>query len=96
MEFTDYFLKAESEEALRNALIQADVINKEHILIDVVGVIWNRTGTQITLPDGTIGPEVVAIPGYHANVRVIGDLTQEQKDLLPIIPAPTVPRRFWA
>jgi len=34
---------------------------------------------------------------YHANLRVCGDLTQEQLDELPILdPAPTTPMRVFA
>ena len=33
---------------------------------------------------------------YHANLRVCGDLTQDQLDELPIIPAPTTPMRVFA
>ena len=96
MEFTDYFLKADSEEALRNALTAANMLDKENILIDVIGVIWERTGQTVTLEDNTVGPEFAPIPGFHANVRVLGELTSEQQSLLPIIPKPTVPKRFWA
>jgi len=33
---------------------------------------------------------------YHANLRVCGELTQDQLDELPIIPAPTTPMRVFA
>lgn len=33
---------------------------------------------------------------YHANLRVCGDLAQDQIDELPIIPAPTTPMRVFA
>lgn len=33
---------------------------------------------------------------YHANLRVCGDLSQDQLDELPIIPAPTTPMRVFA
>ena len=33
---------------------------------------------------------------YHANLRVCGDLAQDQLDELPIIPAPTTPMRVFA
>ena len=34
---------------------------------------------------------------YHANLRVCGDLSQEQLDELPILdPAPTTPMRVFA
>ena len=33
---------------------------------------------------------------YHANLRVCGDLSQDQLDELPIIPAPSTPMRVFA
>jgi len=51
--------------------------------IDFIGVIYN---------DG-----VVVDSGYHANLRVCGDLAQDQLDELPILdPAPTTPMRVFA
>lgn len=33
---------------------------------------------------------------YHANLRVCGELAQDQLDELPIIPAPSTPMRVFA
>lgn len=51
--------------------------------IDFIGVIYNDSG--------------VVDSGYHANLRVCGDLTQDQLSELPILdPAPTTPMRVFA
>lgn len=42
------------------------------------------------------GESVVIDSNYHANLRVCGDLSQDQLDKLPIIPAPTTPLRVFA
>lgn len=39
-------------------------------------------------------PEMVAVDGFHANIR--GSLTEEQLQILPIIEAPKTPRQVWA
>lgn len=69
--------------ATRNA--SGDIIGQwdgGRVDIDFIGVIYN---------DG-----IVVDSGYHANLRVCGDLTQDQLDELPIIPAPTTPMRVFA
>ena len=47
---------------------------------------------------GIVDKESVVIDDrYHANLRVSGgELTQDQLDELPIIPAPTTPMRVFA
>ncbi len=47
---------------------------------------------------GTVDKESVVLDDrYHANLRVCGDLTQDQLDELPILdPAPTTPMRVFA
>jgi hypothetical protein len=105
----DYYLKAESEEALWSALISAGVAQESEadgvtykgpvagIALDVVGVIYKGTGqmVEVTSPDmGTYTYEEQApIPGFHANIR--GELTQEQQAALPLIDKPGAPVRVW-
>ncbi len=63
--------------------------------IDVIGVIFQATGNTITDDDGAEYPEMEAITGFHANLRV-DELTDEQIAALPIVDAPATPYRKWA
>lgn len=88
---TDKFLKAESEHALYAALESAGVIDAERMVcpgyaLDVIGTITRQTGDAENLV-------IETLDGFHANLR--GDLTDEQKALLPVIPAPGNPVRTW-
>ena len=74
--------------ATRNA--SGDIIGQwdgGRVDIDFIGKIY-----------GTVDEESVVIDErYHANLRVSGgELTQDQLDELPIIPAPTTPMRVFA
>jgi hypothetical protein len=105
----DYYLKAESEEALWSALISAGVAQESEvdgvtykgpvagISLDVVGVIYKGTGQMVEVTDPMMGTftyeEQAPIPGYHANIR--GELTQEQQAALPLIDKPGAPVRVW-
>jgi hypothetical protein len=91
---TDYFLRTSTKTNMEACLIAAGVATRNasgdimvqwdggRVDIDFIGVIYN---------DG-----VVVDSGYHANLRVCGDLTQDQLDELPIIPAPTTPMRIFS
>lgn len=61
--------------------------------LDIIGAIYKPTGETETV-DGIEMPVMQALDGYHANLR--GDLTDEQKQALPLISAPTTPYRVWA
>jgi hypothetical protein len=91
----DYFLRTSTKSNMEACLIAAGVATRNasgdiigqwdggRVDIDYIGVIYN---------DG----EVVD-SRYHANLRVCGDLTQDQLDELPIIdPAPSTPMRVFA
>lgn len=91
---TDYYLRTTTKPNMEACLIAAGVATRNasgditvqwdggRVDIDFIGVIYN---------DG-----VVVDSGYHANLRVCGDLAQDQLDELPIIPAPTTPMRVFA
>ena len=105
----DYYVKAESEEALWSSLISAGVAQEFEsdgvaykgpvagIALDVIGVIYKGTGQITEINDPQMGTymyeEQAPIPGYHANIR--GELTQEQIAALPLIPKPNEPVRAW-
>ena len=91
----DYFLRTSTKSNMESCLIAAGVAVRNasgdiigqwdggRVDIDFIGVIYN---------DG-----VVVDSGYHANLRVCGDLAQDQLDELPILdPAPTTPMRVFA
>lgn len=66
--------------------------------VPFIGEIRRPTGeTRPVEMDGEMFDEPVyqTVPGYHANV--LGELTEEQKSVLPIIPRPDSPVcDFWS
>jgi hypothetical protein len=61
--------------------------------LDIIGTIHKPTGETQEV-DGFIAPVVEAIDGFHANL--FADLSEEQKQMLPLIEAPATPVRVWA
>jgi hypothetical protein len=111
--FYDYYLNAESENALWEALISAGLV-KEYsdsetgtfkapvnatISLDVIGLIHKGTGNMIEVNDPEMGTytyeETSPIEGFHANLRMFEELTEEQKAILPLIESPNTPVRKW-
>jgi hypothetical protein len=99
----DFHLKASTEHDLYQALLDADLVefNEEalrympkNIALDVIGIIYKPTGNTISTQEGYPMPEMVAVDGFHANLR--GSLTEEQIAVLPIIDAPKTPHQVWA
>jgi hypothetical protein len=98
----DIYLKAITEEAMKAALIAAELAYEDEeygllpasgISLDVIGPIVRVTGY-----DENDDPITVVYPEYHANLRVFSDLTDEQIDKLSgiTIEAPVSPSRVWA
>lgn len=54
--------------------------------IDTLGIIYERNADPEAAP--------VALPGWHVNVRVVGD--EDAAALAPFAVHPTQPRRVWA
>jgi hypothetical protein len=79
----DIYLKTTTRAALVEELIEAGLMIDE---APAQGVSLDEIG------------EIEGIDGYHANLRITFDLTDEQKDALaPIeIAAPATPIRVWA
>jgi len=98
----DYYLRAETEadmvEAFHNAGLE--IPHVEGQIID--GTVLDCNGIRLDL--GWIGPitrivndEPVTDSGFHANLRVAGELPPEVLAELPILdPPPAVPMRVWA
>jgi len=61
--------------------------------IDIIGTIYNPTGEATTNEDGFEVPVMVALDGYHVNVRVVG--SEDASVLSPYAVVPSIPRRIW-
>ena len=87
---TDYFLRTSTKSNMESCLIAAGV------------AMFNASGDMIGQWDGgRVDIDFIgAADGdsrYHANLRVCGDLAQNQLDELSILdPAPTTPMRVFA
>jgi len=60
--------------------------------IDMIGLIYEQTGT--TIQDGQEVPVMQALPGWHANVRLLDD--EDGSALEQFRVEPQNPRRVWA
>ena len=58
--------------------------------LDIIGTIYQPTGTMLTDDEGNEYPEVAPIDGFHANIK-----TDKVVEGLPTIQAPTTPYRKW-
>jgi hypothetical protein len=69
------------------------VTKSNYRYIDVIGVIYKPTGAMI---EGEFGsyPEMQAISGWHANVRLMPD--EDASALLEFEVQPETPIRVWA
>jgi hypothetical protein len=102
----DIYLKAKSEAALYEALEAVGVVTKGedgwHVTdghkyaLDVVGKVYKPT-SEIIEQDGVESPIMAAVPGYHANLRVM-DASNFDAELLTevTINPPNNPARGWA
>tara|TARA_R110000772_G_scaffold69073_2_gene152825 strand:- start:989 stop:1327 length:339 start_codon:yes stop_codon:yes gene_type:complete len=59
--------------------------------IDIIGTIYNPTGEATTNEDGFEVPVMVALDGYHVNIRH----NTEASELDAYAVTPTNPRRIW-
>ena len=103
----DIFLKARSESALYKALTAAGIVTETEdgyrvtdahkYALDVIGKVYKPTGEIITDADGIESPAMAAVPGYHANLRVI-DASEFDPEMLAdmTINPPNNPARGWA
>ena len=66
--------------------------------IDVVGTIYKPTGNTVTDPEGNEIPEMTPIPGWHINIRLMGDERRADVEALSayfVDPEPATPSRVW-
>ena len=98
---SDYYLRTNTEAAMKNAFLAAGI---EVTGID--GEVVDFNGIRLDIgwlgpisrpdPNDPEGPPIVD-SRYHVNMRVSGDLPPEALAELPILdPAPTNPHRMWA
>ena len=107
----DWFVKAESRDALLTALDGTDIVLEDEngnkmlhstkaIGVDEVGTIYAPTGKTLTDDEGNEYPETAAVTGYHLNLRKIRDeadsIIKKLQDAKLVIDAPKTPyRKFF-
>jgi hypothetical protein len=99
---SDYYLRANTEAAMRNSFVAAGmpIPNVDGVVMD--GTVMDYNGIRLDL--GWIGPVTRIVDGepvtdsrFHANLRVAGELPPRVLAELPILdPPPAVPMRVWA
>lgn len=109
---TDLFLKFADEAEAKEILVQNDVVLVDGKIpdtaviagyqsaIDVLfgtGIIHkpDPSGATITA-DGTEYPVMVAVPGYHVNIRIMGECNPEAFQPFMLDPEPTTPKCVFA
>jgi len=107
---SDWFVKADSRDALMTALDGTDIVGEDEdgnkvlhstkaIGVDEVGTIYAPTGNTITDDDGNEYPEIAPVTGYHLNLRKMRDeadsiITILEDADLTIDPPATPSRKF--
>jgi hypothetical protein len=77
---SDWFVKADSRDALLTALDGTDIVGEDEdgnkvlhstkaIGVDEVGTIYAPTGNTLTDDEGNEYPEIAPVTGYHLNLR---------------------------
>ncbi len=97
----DYLLKFTSKTVADLVLFTKETVTIDGVIettlhpkytaVDVIGTIYKPTGT-FTVVDGVDIPEMVAVTGYHANVRH----GKEAPELDQYVVAVNTPSRVWA
>jgi hypothetical protein len=97
----DYTLKFTSKAEAEKVLFKPETstvdgvkeitLRPKYAAIDVIGTIYKPTGVMLKTAEGNI-PEMVAVDGYHANVRH----GEEAPELEPYVVIVATPARVWA
>jgi len=91
----DYFLRTSTKSNMESCLLAAGVATR-NASGDIIGQ-WDGGRVDIDFIGSIYSDGDVVDSRYHANLRVCGELTQDQLDELPILdPAPTTPMRVFA
>lgn len=70
--------------------------SKDHS-IDIVGLIHEPTGTTLTDDEGNEHPEMAPVPGWHVNLRILGDYVRAEAEAIDATwgVMPVTPHRTW-
>lgn len=73
------------------------VMHTQDYAIDVVGIIMDPTGNTLVDDEGFEYPEMAPLPGWHINIRLMGDDRRADVEALDVTYGviPTSPRRVW-
>jgi hypothetical protein len=95
----DFFLKFPDEAAALAALFDPETVGEQTLQkpkfrnVDVIGTIYRPTGTHSDV-NGMIVPDMAALDGFHANVRLVEGEEAQALEALRVYPAN--PARVWA
>ena len=100
---TDFYLKLTNEAAMPTALSafydeEGEFVgNTTDYAIDVVGLLQEPTGATLTDDDGMEHPEMVALDGWHVNIRLLNDVVRDAVEALDVSHGvtPDAPKRVW-
>ena len=91
----DYFLRTSTKSNMEACLIAAGIATR-NASGEIVAQ-WDGGRVDIDFIGSIYFDGEVVDSRYHTNLRVCGDLTQDQLDKLPILdPAPNTPMRVFA
>ena len=70
--------------------------SKDHAF-DIVGLIHEATGVMLTDADGNEYPEMSPVPGWHVNLRILGDYMRTEAEAIDAAwgVSPVTPHRTW-
>ena len=98
--YNDYCLKFDSkadadevlftEETFTEGDVVETIMRPKYDAIDVIGTIYAPTGEMLVVEDEEV-PEMVAVTGYHVNVRH----TSAAPELQEFVVTPVTPIRSW-
>jgi len=99
----DFYLKLANEAAMTTVL--SDFYNEDNefisstsnYAIDVVGTLHEATGNTLTDSEGMEYPEMVALDGWHVNIRLLNDVVRDAVEALDVSHGvtPDAPKRVW-
>lgn len=97
MEYVDYYLKF-PDEATQLQYHNPDgdppvLLGDGYYAVSIVGIIRTPTGQMLIAEDGSEYPEMVAVPGWHMNVRSKLPLPANLEPFL--ITPPATPGERW-
>ena len=96
----DYTTIVDPETGEESLQIEGDpyfVSNTTDYAIDVVGLLQEPTGATLTDDYGMEYPEMVALDGWHVNIRLLNDVVRDAVEALDVSHGvtPDAPKRVW-